>query len=240
MSQISLNLTAITIFSFVLLSLVGPLVHLSPTVPAIAAFGLLGLATVDTLSWQGKGSTLLLDWLANFSAEHRDRVLHHEAGHFLTAHLLNIPITGYTLSAWAAFRQGQPGQGGVSVDCQELDAELEQGNLSDQLIDRYCTVWMAGIAAETLSYSTVEGGSSDRQTLQMLWSQLGRSPTEAELKIRWGILQAKTLIQAHQSAYQTLVTAMQQNATVEECRQLIQPMIEQDSEQDSEQDLDKP
>ncbi|MBD2460436.1 ATP-dependent Zn protease [Oscillatoria sp. FACHB-1407] len=226
MSQTSLNLTAITIFSFVLLSLVGPLVHLSPTVPAIAAFGLLGLATVDTLGWQGKGATLLLDWLANFSPEHRDRVLHHEAGHFLTAHLLNLPITGYTLSAWDAFRQGQPGQGGVVVDSQELDAELEQGRLSDQLIDRYCTVWMAGIAAEQLTYGNVEGGNGDRQTLRILWSQLRRSPTEAELKERWGILQAKTLIQSHQPTYEKLVQAMRENTPVEECRQLIEHSLE--------------
>lgn len=222
MSQTSLNLTALTIFSFVLMSLVGPLVHLSPLVPAIAAFGLLGLATVDTLTWQGQGSTLLLDWLANFSADHRDRVLHHEAGHFLTAHLLNIPITGYTLSAWAAFRQGQPGQGGVAVDPQELDVELEQGSLSAQLIDRYCTVWMAGIAAEALTYGNTEGGANDRQTLRNLWAQLQRSPTEAALKERWATLQAKTLIETHQSAYDQLVIAMQNQATVEECRQLIE------------------
>jgi hypothetical protein len=221
-SQTSLNLTAITIFSFVMLSLVGPLVHLSPAVPAIAAFSLLGLATVDTLTWQGQGSTLLVDWFANFSASHRDRVLHHEAGHFLTAHLLNIPITGYTLSAWEAFRQGQPGQGGVTFDTQELESELAQGVLSNQLVDRYCTVWMAGIAAEVLTYGNAEGGGGDRQTLRTLWEQLQRSPTEAELKQRWAIVQAKSLIETHQLTYEKLVVAMQQQKPIDECFQLME------------------
>lgn len=221
MSQTSLNLVAITIFTLVMSALLGPWLHLSPFVPAIAVFGLLGLATVDTLGWQGQGATLLVDWAAGFSSDHRDRVLHHEAGHFLVAHLLNIPITGYTLSAWEAFRQGQPGQGGVSFGSEELDGELEQGILSDQLLDRYCTVWMAGIAAETLLYGNVEGGTDDRQKLRILWTQLRRSPEQGLLKERWVLLQAKTLIETHRLAYDALVEAMSTRSSPEDCQRQI-------------------
>jgi hypothetical protein len=221
MSQTALNLVAITIFTLVMSTLLGPWLHLSPVVPAIAAFGLLGLATVDTLGWQGRGATLLVDWVAGFSPDHRDRVLRHEAGHFLVAHLLNIPITGYTLSAWEAFRQGQPGQGGVSFSSQELDAELERGVLSDQLIDRYCTVWMAGIAAENLLYGNAEGGGDDRQKLRILWTQLRRSSEQGLLKERWALLQAKTLIETHRAAYDALVDAMTSRLSPDECHQQI-------------------
>ncbi|MBD2021346.1 ATP-dependent Zn protease, partial [Leptolyngbya sp. FACHB-36] len=79
MSQLSLNLVAISIFVVTMTTLLGPLVHLSPVVPTIAVASALGLATLDTLSWQGRGATLLLDWLARFSPEHRDRVVRHEA-----------------------------------------------------------------------------------------------------------------------------------------------------------------
>jgi hypothetical protein len=222
MSQTTLNLTAITIFLLVMSALLGPLVHLSPAVPALAAFGILGVLTLDTLAWQGRGGTLVLDWLARFSAEHCDRVLRHEAGHFLVAYLLNIPITGYTLSAWESFRQGQPGLGGVTFGMQELDSQLSQGFLTDQLIDRYCTVWMAGIAAEQLTFNTVEGGQDDRQKLFQLWSQLRRPLAEAELKQRWATLQAKTLIERQPAAYQALVAAMANGATVVECQHLLQ------------------
>jgi hypothetical protein len=220
MSQTTLNLVAVTIFAFVMVSLLGPLLHWSPFIPAIAAFGMLSVATLDTLSWQGKAGTLLVDWVAGFSPEHRERVLRHEAGHFLVAHLLEIPVTGYTLSAWEAFRQGQPGQGGVSFELALLEAELQQG-LSSQLIDRFCTVWMAGAAAEQLSYGNAEGGGDDRQKLQLLWSQLKRPQGEGVLKQRWAALQAKTLLEEHRAAYEALVAAMAQRASVEDCQQAI-------------------
>jgi hypothetical protein len=221
MNQSALNLIAVTVFAFTMLSLLGPVVHVSPLVTAIAAGGLLGAATLDTLSWQGRGGTLLLDWVAGFSPEHRARVLRHEAGHFLVAHHLNIPITGYTLSAWEALRQGQPGAGGVNFDTTHLDTELAQGKLSAQQIDRYCTVWMAGIAAETLVYGNAEGGGNDRQMLYALWNALRRSPAEAALKERWATLQAKTILEANRAAYDRLVAAMERRDSVEACRTVL-------------------
>jgi hypothetical protein len=225
MSQISLNLVAIAIFTLTMSSLLGPLVHLSPFVPAIAIAGMLSMATLDTLSWQGRGSTLLLDWAARFSPDHRARVVHHEAGHFLAAHLLNIPITGYTLSAWEAFRQGQPGLGGVSFNSQELDAELEQGTLSAQLLDRFAAVWMAGAAAETLVYGDAEGGADDRQKFRMLWQQLQRPDSDGALKERMAALRAKTLLQENWEAYEMLVAAMEKQTPVPECVQMLNQLL---------------
>ena len=221
MNQLSLNLIAIGIFTITMTSLLGPLVNISPLVPTITTAGVLGLATLDTLSWRGQGSTLLLDWLAGFSAGHRDRVIRHEAGHFLVAHQLGIPTTGYTLNAWDALRQRYPGQGGVRFDSAELEAAMQQGQLSGQLLDRYCTIWMAGIAAEKLIYGNVEGGADDRQKLRGLLAQLGLPPAEREQKERWSLLRAKTLLEAQISAYEALMTAMTQGASVEVCNEAI-------------------
>lgn len=222
MSQLSLNLIAISVFVFTMSALLGPLIHLSPVVPAIATAGILGLAAIDTFNWQGKGSTLLLDGLAGFSTDHRDRVLRHEAGHFLVAHQLNIPVTGYTLSAWEAWRQGQAGQGGVQFDTQELDAELQQGTLSAQLLDRYCTIWMAGSAAEHLTYGNVQGGADDFQKLRLILQRLQFSPAAIQQKERWSALQAKTLLQDHWATYEALIAAMQERASVEDCLQILE------------------
>ena len=87
MSQTALNLIAISVFVLTFSSLLGPLFDLSPIVPAITTFSLLGLATLDSFSLQGKGSSLLLDWLASASPGHRIRIARHEAGHFMVAHL---------------------------------------------------------------------------------------------------------------------------------------------------------
>ncbi|UBF26590.1 ATP-dependent Zn protease [Kovacikia minuta CCNUW1] len=225
MSPLSLNLVAIVVALFTFTSLLGPFVHVSPMVPAIAAFGCLGLAALDTWSWQGQGSTLLLDWFAGFSAQHRDRVVRHEAGHFLVAQQLGIPVTGYALNAWEAMRQGHAGNGGVRFDVQEIEAELQQGTLSAQLLDRYCTIWMAGIAAETIVYGNVAGGGDDRQKLRAVLTQLGLPVAAVMQKERLAILQAKTLLQEQESAYEALVEAMTQKASVENCVQAIDKFL---------------
>ncbi|MGP1382685.1 MAG: ATP-dependent Zn protease [Thainema sp.] len=221
MNQTSINLIAITIFGLTMSSLLGPMLHISPVIPAIATVSILGVATVDSFSFQGRGGTLLLDWLKMGSAEERERVLHHEAGHFLVAHLLEIPVTDYSLSAWEAFRRGLPGQGGVIFSTGELEQEIEQGQLSAQLLNRYSMVWMAGIAAEMLVYNNAQGGKDDRQNFRILWTQLQRPLSECEARQRWSALQAKTLLEKHRDAYDALVTAMQERLPVEECRSAI-------------------
>lgn len=114
----------------------GPLFNIPKAIPAIATFCLLGLATLDTFQWQGQGGTILLDLLAGSSRQKRDRILHHEAGHFLVAHLLGIPVTGYALKAWEAFKQGQSAQGGVRFEDEQLAYQLQNSILSAQLLDR--------------------------------------------------------------------------------------------------------
>jgi hypothetical protein len=227
MSQTALNLTAIAIFLTTMTALLGPIFNVSPTIPAITTFSLLGLATLDSFSLQGKGGTLILDWLASFSPQHRDRIIRHEAGHFLVAHLLGIPVTGYALSAWEALKQKQPGQGSVSFDDTEVVSQLAQGTISAQLLDRYCTIWMAGIAAETLVYDQAEGGADDRQHLHTVLSSLGFSAASVELKQRFCSLQARNLLQQNWTAYEALIAAMQKRIDATECRNLINSLTQE-------------
>jgi hypothetical protein len=225
MSPIALNLAAISVFVMTLSVLLGPLLHIPAAVPAIVVLGGLGLATVDTFSWQGQGGTIALDWLASFSPAHRARVIHHEAGHFLVAHQLGIPVTGYTLNAWAAFRQGQPGLGGVQFDVQALDQQLAEGKLSVLWVDRFCTVWMAGGVAETLTYGDMQGGADDRQKLRLTLAQLQLSPPEIQQKERLAAIRAKELLTQHSQAFEALVAALEQQLSVEACGQVLQAAL---------------
>ncbi|MEO1592093.1 MAG: ATP-dependent Zn protease [Cyanobacteria bacterium J06632_22] len=222
MNPITLNLVAIAIFLTTMLSLLGPFVHITPEMLGIAVAGLAGLILVDRFGWQGLGGMLLIDWMAQQSPEYRQRIVQHEAGHFLTAHLLNIPVTAYYLSAWEALRAGVPGSGGVQFDASDIEAQVEQGKLSAQQVDRYCTVWMAGIAAEELLYGTAQGGSDDRMKVQALWQQIDRPPSEGPLKLRWSTLQAKTLLSKQEPAYQALVSAMKDGASIADCTAAIE------------------
>ena len=221
MSQTAINLVAISVFLMTFSTLLGPLIHLSPTIPALATVTFLGIATLDNFSFQGKAGTIFLDFLARFSPEYKERVLHHEAGHFLVAHLLEIPITGYTLSAWEAWQQGQPGQGGVSIDDRELTTPIEKGEISTQMLERYCTILMAGIAAETLIFDAPQGGNDDKIKLMQFLQVLGVSEDIYQQKQRFHLLQSKNLIQKNWESYQALVSAMREQVSVEECKKVI-------------------
>lgn len=233
-NQTSLNLLAITIFTVTMTTLVSPLLDLSPVIPALITASLLGLVTIDYLSWQGRGLNLLLDWLTRKTGgqEYEQRILHHEAGHFLVAYLLGIPVTDYSLNAWEAFQKKQPGLGGVRFDTQSLEQQLQAVPVASRnfetalLLDRYFIVWMAGIAAETLVYGTPEGGTDDRQRLQSLWSQLKRPISDYTQKERWAILQAESMLEKHRTEYETLVTAMQQRTPAKQCYQILQETLQ--------------
>jgi len=202
--------------------LLGPLLNIPPGIPAVATIGILGLATLDNFSFQGRGVTLLLDWVAGVSSDHRDRVIHHEAGHFLVAYFLGIPITGYTLTAWEALKQGQPGLGGVTFDTRQLSPDALDLVAMRLTLDRFCTVWMAGIAAETTVYGSAQGGAEDREKLREVLASFGRPASEYPLKEQFAQQQAKAIIQGNWVSYEALVVAMQQRASVAECFEVIQ------------------
>ncbi len=226
MSQITLNLIAISVFSVTMLILLGPLLSISPEGLATVTASLLGLLAIDQLGWQGRGGRLLIDWLSQRSPEYCDRIARHEAGHFLTAYLLGIPIDTYTLTAWEALQSGVNGNGGVIFKTDNIDRAIDIGKISQQEIDRYCTVWMAGIAAEEITYGTAQGGQDDRLKLNLLWQQMNRPLAEVPLKQRWSMLQAKTLIEKQPVAYSALVNAMVDRRPVSECCELIEQHLQ--------------
>lgn len=221
MNKTTLNLVAISIFLITVSTLLGPLVNLSPAVPAVATFAILGIATFDSWSLEGRGGTLFLDLIGGFSQEYRERILHHEAGHFLVAHALGVPVTGYTLSAWEAFKQKQKGFAGVTFDDVELLSEFEKGAVNTRMLERYYTIWMAGIAAENLVYENASGGADDRGKLMSVLQSLGCSESLCNQKQRFSILQAKTLLENNWSAYETLVQTMRERASVKECKDIL-------------------
>ena len=223
MRDTTLNAIAVVIFGMTMASLLGPLVHLSPALVAgVAATGL-GVFTLDQLNLQGRIGNLITDALAWFSPEHRQRVIHHEAGHLLAALLLEIPVQAYTLTTWEAWRRGLPGQGGVIFGLGDGAGNgVLPATLTPQRLDRYSQVWMAGLAAEQMVYGNALGGDGDVQALRQLWQGLGKSDLEATVKQRWATLQAKTLLETHRDAFDTLVNAMAERASVDTCRELVQ------------------
>lgn len=231
----SLNLIALAIGLFVFASLVLPILDLSPYLTASLAFALLSAIGLDTVLADGQVTRAVRDRLTGRNPERRERVLRHEAGHFLLAHLFEIAIEGYALDAWESLRQGHPGDGGVRFDLEasfnrQVQA-IESGatrsatsaaaTISRRWVDQAAMVLMAGIAAEELFYERSIGGDNDRSQLQAMLRGLKFSPQEGQQRERWAIVQAKAMLERYRDAYDALVVAMGDRASVVDCQQAI-------------------
>ncbi|BAQ64967.1 ATP-dependent Zn protease [Geminocystis sp. NIES-3709] len=217
--ETGLNILAITIFTITLSVLLGPLFNLSPYIPAGVTFLLLGLVTFDTLSWKNQGVNLLLNIFA--SQEQKQRIIYHEAGHFLTAYLYQIPITGYNLSPWEAIKNSSVGLGGVIFDTNFLKEKYQDVKEFNRSIERFGVVLMAGIAGEQFIYNNSQGGEDDVQQFQKIYSNLTLTSSNFQIKKRLAILQATTIIKENKESYLALVEAMKQRKSITECQEII-------------------
>ena len=93
------------------------------------------------------------------------------------------------------------------------------------MLERYCTLWMAGGVAEDLVYGNTEGGADDLQKIRTVLTPLNFSANAQAQKQRFAALQARTLLQNNWSAYEALVDTMQQRADVVECYGAIEQNV---------------
>ena len=224
MQQTGLNIIAIGIFTITLSVLLGPIFNISPLIPTFTTVAIMGFLTIDTLGWQNQGTNIMLGFFA--SAEERERVVYHEAGHFLVAHLFNLPITGYTLTPWEAWKAKQLGYGGVTLENDLLTPKSQNLREFNLTLDRLCIFFMAGIAAENFIYDNSQGGNEDKEKLAQALSSLGWNQNSSQQKQRWAILQATNLISKHESSYQAIVEAMKERKSVAECQQILECSIQ--------------
>lgn len=100
-----------------------------------------------------------IDKFSQVFPDYRQRVLGHEAAHFLVGYLLGVPITGYSLSI-----------GKEHVDFVEarIQQRLFQSKLEAQDIDQLAVVAMAGVASEAMEFDEIMGQTADLMDLQRL------------------------------------------------------------------------
>jgi hypothetical protein len=163
----------------------------------------------------------------------RDRVLRHEAAHFLIAYLLGVPIVDYSLDI-------------SSAHTDLLEYRLQRKlvgaqRLSDDEIDALAVIAMAGVAAEATVFPEVTGQTADLSALACsallavaltnaaafacevdLQRMLNRSasPLAANTQqniTRWAVWQAAVMLRANAKAYEELREAMSRRASVADC-----------------------
>ena len=230
MNVTATDLLAIAIFTITMMSLVGTMVGLSPVVPSAISISLLTSWGVDIGFFQGKFGAYAQAWLRARSSQYRERVSYHEAGHFLAAYVLGFKITSYAIAGIVGRSLGeilsdnafQGIEGGVEI---EIVDGSSFNNLNGNSIDRYSTVYMAGIAAEQLMCEgETEGGLEDRQRLRKVIANLPHPMTQE----RWALLNAKSLLSDRRSALVVLASKMLTGATVEDCCQAIDEVLKQE------------
>lgn len=160
--------------------------------------------------------------------QYADKVLRHEASHFLLAYLQGCPIRGYILSAIDAVRSGIPGQAGTIFSDGDFRSDLNSGRLRSASIDRFTIVLMAGIAGEALCFGQAEGGRSDELGLVSLLTSL-KPPWSSQAvfnQARWAVLEALLLLKKNRNAYEKLVEKMKVGAPLGDCIACIEENVD--------------
>ncbi|KAF3673063.1 putative NB-ARC domain-containing disease resistance protein [Capsicum annuum] len=185
---------------------------LSPQQILFVSLGVLFLWTLDLVSFNGGVGALVLDTIGHtFSQKYHNRVIQHEAGHFLIAYLLGILPKGYTLTS--------------------LDALKKQGSLNIQagtaFVDFEFTEEV-GVATEYLLFGYAEGGLSDINQLDALLKSLGFTQKKADSQVRWAVLNTILILRRHEKARAKLAEAMTKGKSVVVCIDTIEKYISDD------------
>ncbi|XP_063950524.1 uncharacterized protein LOC108220094 isoform X2 [Daucus carota subsp. sativus] len=137
------------------------------------ALGLLFLGTLDAVSYNGGITGLVLDTIGhNLSEKYHNRVIQHEAGHFLIAYLMGVLPKGYTLSSLEAFqKEGSLNvQAGTAFVDLEFVEEVNNGKVSATMLNRFSCIALAGVATEYILYGYAEGGLADINQFRHSWT----------------------------------------------------------------------
>ncbi|KAJ0079714.1 hypothetical protein Patl1_22716 [Pistacia atlantica] len=182
------------------------------------------------VSFNGGVGSLVLDTIGHtFSQKYHNRVIQHEAGHFLIAYLVGILPKGYTLSSLEALqKEGSLNvQAGTAFVDFEFLEEVNSGKVSATTLNRFSCIALAGVATEYLLYGYAEGGLADINKLDSLLKGLGFTQKKADSQVRWAVLNTVLLLRRHQAARAKLAEAMSMGKSVASCIDIIEDTIDE-------------
>ncbi|KAG2489980.1 hypothetical protein HYH03_011609 [Edaphochlamys debaryana] len=158
---------------------------------------------------------VVIDKFSQVFPDYRDRVLKHEAAHFLLGYLLGVPITGYSVAL---------GREHTEFAEAKLQQRIIERQLSDEEIDSLALVAVAGVAAEGRDYEEIMGQTADLFDLQrlLLRSKTKLSDAQQQNVTRWAVWAAAGMLRTHAEEHKALVEAMRRGASVAECVQAIE------------------
>ncbi|XP_027353315.1 uncharacterized protein LOC113863797 [Abrus precatorius] len=202
---------------------------ISPQQIFYISLGLLFLWTLDSVSFGGGISGLVVDTIGHsFSQKYHNRVIQHEAGHFLIAYLVGILPKGYTISNLDALKkEGSLNiQAGTAFVDFEFLQEVNSGKVSATTLNKFSCIALAGVSTEYLIYGFAEGGLDDIRKLDLLLKGLGFTQKKADSQVRWSVLNTVLLLRRHEAARAKLAEAMSMGKSVGSCIDIIENSID--------------
>ncbi|XP_021742414.1 uncharacterized protein LOC110708557 [Chenopodium quinoa] len=203
--------------------------ELNPQQLFYISLGLLFFWTLDLISFGGGIAGLALDTIGHtISQKYHNRVIQHEAGHFLIAYLLGILPKSYTLSSLEALsKEGSLNvQAGTNFVDFEFVEETNAGKMSSTMLNRFSCIALAGVATEYLLYGYAEGGLADINKLDGLLKSLGFTQKKADSQLRWAVLNTILLLRRHEEARAKLADAMSKGMSVGSCINVIEEAVD--------------
>ncbi|KAH0994756.1 hypothetical protein GBA52_018620 [Prunus armeniaca] len=198
------------------------------------SLGLLFLWTLDAVSFNGGVSSLVIDTIGHtFSQKYHNRVIQHEAGHFLIAYLVGILPKGYTLSSLEALKK----EGSLNVQAGTAFVDFEfveevcchclckASSMLLNTLNRFACVALAGVAAEYILYGYAEGGLADINQLDSLYRSLGFTQKKTDSQVRWSVLNTVLILRRHEVVRAKLAEAMSEGKSVGSCIDVIEDTI---------------
>jgi hypothetical protein len=165
---------------------------------------------LDVQKWMSKSSTYALD----------DRILYHEAGHFLAGYLCGVPVTSYDISG--DIDAGTTIDMGISKDAAIADHyDIALRQLRSR-IGNLLVVSMSGVVAESLRFGNSKGGAEDLTFATSLLRIIRVPESDREGCLRWAVMKALVLLRIHRDSLDSLANAMREGRSISDCIRSIE------------------
>ena len=158
-----------------------------------------------------------VDTVSRLNPGYMERIVKHEAAHFLIAYLSGIPVSSYSL-------------GLMEMHVELLEAKIEKklvgkaGVITTEEMEALAVVAMSGVAAEAKYFEKVAGQEADLFSLQKAMNKtepkLGAQKEQSVT--RWAVYKAARIITDNEKSYEQLCQAMKEGKSVAECVKAIE------------------
>ena len=217
--SIEMPFIAVSAASFLLSALVIPLMPIPDWSKNV--FGLIFLLTpfiliITNLAAPGLYLSLQKKQSQASTLDLSDRILYHEAGHFLAGYLCGVPVVSYDVT-------GDRDAGTTIVlDISETSTMQENVQAIRDKAGNLLVVSMAGMVAETLRFGDSKGGAEDLLFATEVLRLLRVPNEEKEGSLRWAVLKALVLLRIHRDALDRVADTMRSTLPVAACIRAIE------------------